>query len=53
MRKYHVAVAIQILEIYEVEAEDKETASEWWADGDLIDTNDEALESTVLSVKEV
>jgi len=52
MKKYHVKIAVQILEIYEVEAEDAETASECWADGDLIHTNDEALGSTVLSVKE-
>jgi hypothetical protein len=53
MKKYHVKVAVQILEIYEVEAEDAEAASEVWSDGDLIYTNDEALDSAVLSVKEV
>lgn len=53
MTTYHVKVAVQILEIYEVEAEDEETASESWSDGKLIHTNDEALDSTVLSVKEV
>ena len=52
MKKYHVSVAVQILEIYEVEAEDPESASESWAEGDLIHTNDEALDSIVLSVKE-
>lgn len=53
MKTYHVKVAVQILEIYEVEAEDAETASESWSEGKLIHTNDEALDSTVLSVKEV
>jgi hypothetical protein len=52
MKKYHVKVAVQTLEIYEVEAEDAENASECWADGQLIHINDEALDSTVLSVKE-
>ena len=53
MKKYHVKVAAQILEIYEVEAEDAEIASDDWSFGDLIHTDDEALESTVLSVEEV
>lgn len=54
MKKYHVKVTFQTLETYEVEAEDAETASECWDyDGQLIDADDEALESTVLSVKEV
>jgi len=52
MRKYHVTVAVRILEIYEIEAEDQKTVSESWAEGDLIHTNDEALDSNVLSVKE-
>ncbi len=52
MKTYHVTVAVQILEIYAIAAEDAETASESWSDGDLIHTNDEALETTVLSVKE-
>jgi hypothetical protein len=52
MKKYHVKVAVQILEIYEIEAENSETASEDWADGDLIHTNDDVLDSIVLSVKE-
>jgi hypothetical protein len=52
MKKYHVTVAVQILEIYEIEAEDAETASDDWSFGDLIHSDDEALESTVLSVKE-
>ena len=52
MKKYHVKVAVQVLEVYEVEAEDPRTASECWSDGDLIHTNDEALDSIVLSVKE-
>jgi len=53
MKKYRVSVAVQILEIYEIEAEDAETASESWCDGKLIHTNDDALDTTVLSVKEV
>ena len=53
MKKYHVKVAVQILEIYEVEAEDPEIAADDWSFGDLIHTNDEALESIVLSVEEV
>ena len=52
MKKYRVSVAVQILEIYEIEADDSETASESWSDGDLIHTNDEALDTIVLSVKE-
>jgi hypothetical protein len=52
MKTYHVKVAVQILEIYEIEAEDAEAASESWSDGDLIHTNDEALDSIVLSVEE-
>lgn len=52
MKTYHVTVAVQILEIYEIEADDAETASDSWSDGNLIHTNDEALDSVVLSVKE-
>jgi hypothetical protein len=52
MKKYHVKVAVQILEIYEIEAEDAETAKEDRGCGKLIDADDEALESIVLSVKE-
>jgi hypothetical protein len=52
MKKYHVSIAVQILEIYEVEAEDAETASDDWSFGKLIHCDDEALDSTVLSVKE-
>ncbi len=52
MKKYHVKVAVQTLEIYEIEAEDAETAAEDWGCGRLIDADDEALESTVLSVEE-
>jgi hypothetical protein len=53
MKIYHVNVAVRILEIYEIEAEGAEAAAESWADGDLIHTNDEALESEVLSVKAI
>ncbi len=52
MKTYHVKVAVRILEIYKIEAEDAETAAEEWPCGELIHTNDEALDSTVLSVKE-
>jgi len=52
MKKYHVEVAVQTLEIYEVEAEDAETAADDWSFGVLINADDEALESTVLSVEE-
>ena len=53
MKTYHVKVAVQILEIYEIEAEHELAAADDWASGELIHTNDEALDSTVLSVKEV
>jgi hypothetical protein len=53
MKKFHVKVAIKILEIYEIEAEDSADASELWGDGKLIHTNDEAPEAEVLSVEEV
>jgi hypothetical protein len=52
MKTYHVKVAVQILEIYEVEADDPETAADDWSFGDLIHRDDEALESNVLSVEE-
>lgn len=52
MKKYHVSVAVQILEIYEIEAENAETAADDWSFGTLIHSDDEALDSTVLSVKE-
>jgi hypothetical protein len=52
MKKYHVKVAVQTLEIYEIEAEDPETAEQDWGCGKLIDADDEALDSIVLSVKE-
>ena len=52
MRTYYVRVAVRIREIYKVEAEDPEAAAERWAEGDLIHTDDEALDSEVLSIKE-
>jgi hypothetical protein len=52
MKTYHVSVAVQILEIYEIEAEDAHAAADDWSSGDLIHTNDEALDTIVLSVKE-
>jgi hypothetical protein len=51
MKTYRVKVAVRILEIYEIEADDPEAAA-CCADGDLIHTNDEALDSEVLSMKE-
>lgn len=53
MKKFHVKVAVRVLEIYEIEAENQADASELWSDGVLIHTNDEALEAEVLSVGEV
>jgi hypothetical protein len=53
MKKYRVKVAVRILEVYEVDAENPETASEDWFGGNLIHTSDEALDSEILSVKEV
>jgi hypothetical protein len=53
MKKIHVKVAVKILEIYAIEAETDADASELWCDGDLIHTNDEALEAEVLVVEEV
>ena len=52
MKTYHVKVAVRILEIYKIRAEDKESAQDLWSDGELIHTNDEALDAEVLSVKE-
>jgi hypothetical protein len=52
MKTYYVNVAVRILEIYKVRAEDPESARDLWSDGVLIHTNDEALDSEVLSVKE-
>jgi hypothetical protein len=52
MRRFHVKIAVQILEIYRIEAEDADQARDCWSDGDLIHTNDEALETEVLSVEE-
>ena len=52
MKKYHVKVAVRILEIYEVEAEDPAAAADYWPDGKLIHTSDEALDSEFLSVEE-
>jgi hypothetical protein len=53
MKTYRVKVAVRILEIYEVEAENAEEASETWCDGELIDRSDEALDSEILSTKEI
>jgi hypothetical protein len=53
MKTYHVRVAVRVLEIYAVEANGPETAADDWNFGTLIHTDDEALDSEVLSVKEV
>ncbi len=36
MKKFHVNVAVRILGIYEINAEDPANASELWGDGKLI-----------------
>jgi hypothetical protein len=51
MSRFHVKVAVRILEIYEIEAEDAAEARDCWSDGTLIHTSDEALETEVLSVE--
>ena len=53
MKKYHVKVAAQILEIYEVQAPNAPSAAKAWTKGRLVYIDDEALDSTVLSVEEV
>jgi hypothetical protein len=53
MKTYRVKVAIRILEIYEVEAENPDDAAANWEDGKLIHTSDEALETEILSTIEV
>jgi hypothetical protein len=53
MKTFHVKVAVRILEIYEVEAANADDASATWDDGKLIHTSDEALETEILSTKEV
>lgn len=52
MKTFHVKVAVQVLEIYQVQAEDAQTAAEDWGSGKLIDADDETLESTILAVEE-
>jgi hypothetical protein len=51
MPRFTVRVAVRILEIYEVEAENEHEAREFWADGSLKHHSDEALDTEVLSVK--
>lgn len=48
---FTVKVAVRILEIYEIGAENEEEARENWADGSLEHHSDEALDTEVLSVK--
>ena len=42
MKTFHVKVAVQILEIYAVEADSADEASQLWSDGDIIHSNDES-----------
>ncbi len=53
MKRFHVKVAVRILEIYEVEAADTAEAADCWCDGELIHASDEALDTEFLSVEEV
>jgi hypothetical protein len=52
MKTYHVKVAVRILEIYKVRAEDETSARDRWSEGELIRTCDAALNAEILSVKE-
>jgi hypothetical protein len=53
MKRFHVKVAVRTLEIYDIKAEDADEARDCWGDGTLIHTDDEALETEILSVEEV
>jgi hypothetical protein len=53
MKTYRVKVAVRILEIYQVEAEDEIDARDSWDTGDLIHNDDEVLETEILSVEEL
>lgn len=53
MSRFHVTVAARMLETYEVEATDPVEASDRWFEGRFLFCDDEALETEVLSVKEV
>jgi len=53
MKTYHVKVAVKVLEIWEVEAQNADDAMETWDEGKLIHTCDEALDTEILSAKEV
>ncbi len=53
MKTFHVKVAVRILEIYEVEAENAADAKEMWSDGAIIHTSDEAFDTEILSTKEL
>jgi hypothetical protein len=53
MKRFHVTVVVKTLEVYRVDAENKDEAEEYWADGTLIDTDDGVLDNEILSVKEV
>jgi hypothetical protein len=53
MKRYRVKVAVKTLELYEVEADTPEDAADGWGLGRLLDADDEALESEVLSVEQL
>ena len=53
MKRYRVKVAVKILETYEVEATSEGEAADDWGLGELIDADDEALESEVLEVEAI
>jgi len=53
MKTFEIRVAVRTLEIYQVEAENAEAAREAWCDGELVHASDEALNSEILSVKEM
>jgi len=53
MKTYHVKVAVKVLEIWKVEAENADDAKENWTDGELIHTCDEAMDTEILSAREV
>ena len=53
MKTFRVKVAVRILEIYEVEAENADVAAVTWDEGKLLHTSDEALDSEILSTKEI
>ena len=53
MKRYRVKVAVKTLETYEVEANSEAEAADDWGLGELVDADDEALESEVLVVEAI